>query len=86
MANLPYKMKWQEVKNLFRDNVGDVGKVELFKGRDGRPMGSGLINFPSEELAKNAVQKMHHFEHQSKLDILFLSNHNVHKSFCGLCA
>ena len=28
--NLPYESKWQEVKDLFRREVGEVNFVELF--------------------------------------------------------
>jgi hypothetical protein len=30
VSNIPFEMKWQEVKDLFRENVGDVAYVELF--------------------------------------------------------
>ena len=33
VSNIPYEMEWQEVKDLFRDNVGDVTYVKLFEGR-----------------------------------------------------
>ena len=31
---------------------------------------------------KNVLRGAHH---ESTLDILFSSNHNIHKSLCGLC-
>ena len=29
-------MKWQEVKDLFRENVGDVSYVELYSDENGK--------------------------------------------------
>ena len=66
MANLPLEMESQEVKNLFHDNVGDVTHVELFNDENEKPRGCGLITFPTEELAKKAVQVMHHFSLKRK--------------------
>ena len=66
MANLPYRIKWQAVKDLFRQSLGAAPYVELFSNEDGRPTGCGLVTFPTEELAKKAVEKMHHSEVQSK--------------------
>ena len=37
ISNLPYEMKWQEVKDLFRQEVGEVSYVELFYDERGKP-------------------------------------------------
>lgn len=59
-------MKWQEVKDLFRENVGDVNYVELFSDESEKPRGCGILEFASEELAKNAVEKMHRHEYKGR--------------------
>lgn len=59
VSNIPYDFRWQELKDLFRDNVGDVTRVELFSGDCGTPRGSGIVEFRSAEIAEHAVQKMH---------------------------
>ena len=33
VSNLPFEMKWQEVKDLFRDEVGEVDYGKLAFGR-----------------------------------------------------
>ena len=38
VSNLPYEMKWQEVKDLFRQEVGEVSYVELFNDESGKPV------------------------------------------------
>ena len=59
-------MKWQEVKDLFRDNVGDVSYVELFNDENEKPRGCGILEFATEDLAKNAVDKMHRYEYKGR--------------------
>ncbi len=62
VSNIPYEMKWQEVKDMFRDEVGDVTYVQLFKDEDDKPRGCGVLEFASEELVKKAIEKMHRKE------------------------
>ena len=66
VSNIPFEMKWQEVKDLFRDNVGDVSYVELFNDENEKPRGCGILEFASEDLAKNAVDKMHRYEYKGR--------------------
>merc|ERR1719312_1230506 len=64
--NLPFEAKWQDVKDLFKKEVGEVNFVELFEGEDGRPRGAGVLEFGSEDLAKLAIEKMHRFEFRGR--------------------
>jgi RNA recognition motif-containing protein len=66
VSNIPFEMKWQEVKDLFRDNVGDVSYVELFNDENEKPRGCGILEFATEEMAKNAVEKMHRHEYKGR--------------------
>ena len=59
-------MKWQEVKDLFRDNVGDVSYVELFNDENDKPRGCGILEFATEDLAQKAVDKMHRYEYKGR--------------------
>jgi len=56
--NLPYESKWQDVKDLFRREVGEVNFVELFLDEQGRPRGAGIMEFATVDLAKKAIEKM----------------------------
>ena len=42
--NLPYESKWQEVKDLFRREVGEVNFVELFNVSIDLVLGTFLSN------------------------------------------
>ena len=66
VSNLPYEMKWQEVKDLFRQEVGEVSYVELFNDESGKPRGAGVMEFPTQEMAKLAIDKMHRFDYKGR--------------------
>lgn len=62
VSNIPYEYRWQELKDLFRQQVGEVSFVELFVDEDDKPRGCGIIEFANPDLAKEAVEKMHRYE------------------------
>jgi len=62
VTNLPFDMRWAALKDLFRDEVGDVMYAEVFE-RDGRSLGCGSVEFRTIDEAKRAVEKMHQFEY-----------------------
>lgn len=62
ISNLPYEAKWTEIKDIFREEVGNVAYVELYNDETGRPRGCGIMEFDSEELAKKAIRRMNKFE------------------------
>ena len=66
VSNIPFEMKWQEIKDLFRDNVGDVSYVELFNDENEKPRGCGILEFATDDLAKNAIEKMHRHEYKGR--------------------
>ncbi|XP_046664465.1 myelin expression factor 2 isoform X2 [Homalodisca vitripennis] len=62
VSNIAYEFRWQELKDLFRQEVGEVAFVELFVDENDKPRGCGIIEFESKELAQKAVEKMHRYE------------------------
>ena len=32
VSNLPYEVRWQEIKDFFRENCGDVAHVDTYDG------------------------------------------------------
>ncbi|KAF6210463.1 hypothetical protein GE061_013569 [Apolygus lucorum] len=62
ISNIPYEYRWQELKDLFREHVGEVAFVELFVDENEKPRGCGIIEFSTSSLAKEAVDKMHRFD------------------------
>lgn len=39
VSNIPYEYRWQDIKDLFRNQVGDVQFVELFVDDNDKPKG-----------------------------------------------
>lgn len=50
--------RWQELKDLFRREVGDVGFVELFNDESNKPRGCGIVEFEKPESVAVALEKM----------------------------
>ncbi|RZF40426.1 hypothetical protein LSTR_LSTR011196 [Laodelphax striatellus] len=61
ISNIAYEYSWQELKDLFRKEVGDVSFVKLFVDENDKPRGCGIVEFDTAELAKKAVQRMHRY-------------------------
>uniref|UniRef100_A0A8C9WS66 Heterogeneous nuclear ribonucleoprotein M n=1 Tax=Scleropages formosus TaxID=113540 RepID=A0A8C9WS66_SCLFO len=58
ISNIPYDMKWQAIKDLMREKVGEVTYVELFKDAEGKSRVSGVVEFKDEEFVKKAIEVM----------------------------
>ncbi|KAL1007556.1 hypothetical protein UPYG_G00088320 [Umbra pygmaea] len=58
ISNIPYDMKWQAIKDLMREKVGEVTYVELFKDAEGKSRGCGVVEFKDEEFVKKAIELM----------------------------
>ncbi|CAH8551782.1 unnamed protein product [Schistosoma turkestanicum] len=61
IANIPYDLNWQKLKELFREQIGFTGFLQLFK-KNGKPNGMGLMEFKTLEGAQKAIEIMHRFE------------------------
>ncbi|KPP62536.1 myelin expression factor 2-like [Scleropages formosus] len=56
ISNIPYDMKWQAIKDLMRQKVGEVTYVELFKDAEGKS------RFKDEEFVKKAIEVMNRYD------------------------
>jgi len=56
VRNLPFAVKWQELKDKFRD-AGDVSHVDIKTNDDGRSKGCGTVIFKDPADAKRAVSQ-----------------------------
>lgn len=61
VSNIPYETRWTDLKDLFRDKVGDVMYCEVFE-KDGRSLGVGAVEFKTESDAERAVKIMHQYD------------------------
>ncbi|XP_077419581.1 myelin expression factor 2 [Vanacampus margaritifer] len=62
ISNIPYDMKWQAIKDLMRDQVGEVTYVELFKDAEGKSRGCGVVDFKDEEFVSKAIETMDKYD------------------------
>lgn len=62
ISNVPYEMKWQDIKDIFRKEVGEVQYVEMFETPDGKSRGSGIIEFKDKDTARKAIETMHRYK------------------------
>ncbi|XP_072889271.1 myelin expression factor 2 [Hemitrygon akajei] len=62
ISNIPYDTKWQVIKDLMREKVGDVIYVELFKDAEGKSRGCGVVEFKSEDLVSKALDVMNKYD------------------------
>ncbi|XP_069697264.1 myelin expression factor 2-like [Periplaneta americana] len=62
VSNIAYEYRWQELKDLFRTEVGEVAYVELFHDENDKPRGCGIVEFENADSVKKAVEKMHRYD------------------------
>ncbi|KAF6815532.1 RRM domain-containing protein [Colletotrichum sojae] len=69
VANLPYTVGWQDLKDLFRQAArnGVVIRADVHLGPDGRPKGSGIVVFESPDDARNAIQQFNGYDWQGRM-------------------
>lgn len=66
---LPYIVSWQDIKDLFRD-AGSVVRADVHQAPDGRPKGTGVVIFETEEDAKKAIETFNGYEwHGRKIEV-----------------
>ncbi|XP_072320835.1 myelin expression factor 2 [Eucyclogobius newberryi] len=61
ISNIPYDMKWQAIKDLMREKVGEVTYVELFKDAEGKSRGCGVVEFKDQEFITKALEIMNKY-------------------------
>ncbi|CAI9637570.1 unnamed protein product [Alternaria burnsii] len=68
VANLPYNVGWQDLKDLFRQaaNNGQVLRADVHIAPDGRPKGSGIVAFETPEDARNAITQFNGYDWQGR--------------------
>ncbi|GMT02348.1 hypothetical protein PENTCL1PPCAC_24522, partial [Pristionchus entomophagus] len=66
LSNLPYELRWMELKTLIREKAGEVKFVEIIEQRDGRPKGCALVEFTTIDGARDAIGKLNGVEMQGR--------------------
>lgn len=58
-ANVSFDTRWTEIKDFFRDKIGNVTYCQLFEDESGRSRGCGLIEFSDNSSAQRAIDELH---------------------------
>ena len=66
VANIPFDVKWGELKDLFRDKVGNVRFCTLFENEEGKPRGCGLVEFDDSSYAKKAIDLLNRYNFKGR--------------------
>ncbi|KAL1509902.1 hypothetical protein ABEB36_004569 [Hypothenemus hampei] len=62
VSNIPYEFRWQDMKDLFREHVGDVAFVEMFVDENDKPKGVGIVEFSDPASVKKCLDVMQRYE------------------------
>lgn len=77
VSNIPYEFRWQDLKDLFRIEVGDVQFVELFVDDKDKPRGCGIVEFAESSSVKKCLEVMQRFEVKGRKLVIKDDNGNV---------
>ncbi|RWS31562.1 myelin expression factor 2-like protein [Leptotrombidium deliense] len=66
VANVPFDVKWSDLKDLFRDKIGNVSYCQLFEDENGRSRGCGLVEFQDGASAKKAIEILHRYNYRNR--------------------
>ncbi|XP_030396581.1 heterogeneous nuclear ribonucleoprotein M isoform X2 [Gopherus evgoodei] len=56
ITNIPFDVKWQSLKDLVKERVGEVTYVELLMDAEGKSRGCAVVEFKMEESMKKAAE------------------------------
>ncbi|CAG9769210.1 unnamed protein product [Ceutorhynchus assimilis] len=77
VSNIPYEFRWQDMKDLFRENVGDVAFVEMFLDDNDKPKGCGIIEFDDPSSVKKCIEVMQRYEVKGRKLVIKEDSGNV---------
>lgn len=82
VSNIPYEFRWQDLKDLCRELVGDVNFVELFNDESGKPRGCGIVEFKGNDSVGLAMEKMNRHEINGR-QLVIKEDHGDERDACG---
>ncbi|KYO34494.1 heterogeneous nuclear ribonucleoprotein M [Alligator mississippiensis] len=56
ITNIPFDVKWQSLKDLVKEKVGEVTYVELLMDAEGKSRGCAVVEFKMEESMRKAAE------------------------------
>lgn len=62
LLNVPYAVRWEEVRDICTKEVGEVIFVKMFKDDNNRATGAGYVTFDTPRLAEIAKSKLDRYK------------------------
>jgi len=82
VANVPFDVKWSDLKDLFRDKIGNVSYCQLFENEDGKSRGCGLVEFQDSASARKAIDILHRYEYRGR-ELVVKEDLDCERDRCG---
>lgn len=79
VGNLPYNVRWQDLKDLFRQ-AGSVIRADIQMNQEGRSRGIGIVVMSSMKEAMHAIQMLHNTDFMGRTLEVRLDRFAHHKS------
>ena len=79
VGNLAFSVGWQDLKDYFRERIGEVQRVEIISYPSGRSKGCAIVEFASVEDAARAINECSNEEIQGRK--IFLREDREEKGF-----
>jgi RNA recognition motif-containing protein len=79
VGNLAFSVGWQDLKDFFRERIGEVSRVEIISYPSGRSKGCAIVEFASVEDAARAINECSNEEIQGRK--IFLREDREEKGF-----
>ncbi|VDK44826.1 unnamed protein product [Anisakis simplex] len=61
ISNIPYDVRWMELKDLVREKAGEVNFVEILEDRNGKSKGSAVVEFREKDSVQRCVEALHRY-------------------------
>ncbi|XP_076251216.1 heterogeneous nuclear ribonucleoprotein rumpelstiltskin isoform X2 [Rhynchophorus ferrugineus] len=84
VSNIPYEYRWQDIKDLFREQVGDVAFVEMFVDDNDKPRGCGIVEFSDASSVKKCIELMQRYEVKGRKLVIKEDSGNMRDSYGNL--
>ncbi len=83
ISNIPYDVRWMEIKDLVREKAGEVydlfiykysqiyflqvNFVEILEDRNGKSKGAAVVEFREKESVAKCIEALHRFQMKDRL-------------------
>ncbi|VDM24447.1 unnamed protein product [Toxocara canis] len=61
ISNIPYDVRWMELKDLVREKAGEVNFVEILEDRNGKSKGAAVVEFREKDSVQRCVETLHRY-------------------------